>query len=135
MILKLTRQETEFIKAAGVARLGTVSGEGVPHNVPICPVLNGGKVYLASEANAQKVRNMKANPRAAIVFDVYRDSWNALRGVMLQCRARVVDEKEFKRVRRKLYNKYPKYESEAALEPDASVIVELTPEKKFTWGF
>ena len=37
--------------------------------------------------------------------------------------------------RKKPYQKYPKYESESALEPGESVIVELSPDKKFTWGF
>jgi hypothetical protein len=54
---------------------------------------------------------------------------------MFQCQTRIVDEKEFKKIRRKLYSKYPKYESEAPMEPDDSVIIELVPEKKFSWGF
>jgi hypothetical protein len=45
-----------------------------------------------------------------------------------------VDEKDFKRIRRKLYTKYPHYETDAALEPEDSVIIELIPEKKFSWG-
>jgi nitroimidazol reductase NimA-like FMN-containing flavoprotein (pyridoxamine 5'-phosphate oxidase superfamily) len=133
--VKLTKQETEFVKAQGVARLATVNGEGVPHNVPVCPILDRGKLYLGTETGAQKVKNMKTNPRAAIVFDMYRVSWNGLRGVMLQCRARIIDQKEFRKIRGKIYAKYPKYESEAPLEPGESVVVELTPQKKFTWGF
>jgi hypothetical protein len=54
---------------------------------------------------------------------------------MLQCGASVVGEAEFKRIRRKLYAKYPKYKTDAALEPDDSVIIALTPKKKFSWGF
>ena len=133
--MKLTKNETQFIKSQGVARLATVSGEGTPHNIPVCPVMDRGHVYLASETDARKVKNLQSNSRAAIVFDAYRDSWNGLRGVMLQCRARVVDEKEFRTVRRKLYAKYPKYETEAAVEPGESVIIELVPEQKFSWGF
>src|SRR5215831_5729009 len=132
--MKLTKAETAFIKQQGVARLCTVDSDGMPHNVPVCPVLDGGRVYAGSDKNAAKVRNIEAHPKAAIVFDVYRDSWKELRGVMLRCAARLVDEKEFKRIRRKLYAKYPRYEKDAALEPDDSVIIELTPEKKFSWG-
>jgi nitroimidazol reductase NimA-like FMN-containing flavoprotein (pyridoxamine 5'-phosphate oxidase superfamily) len=133
--MKLSKRETEFIKSQGVARLATVSGDRIPHNVPVCPVLDGGNVYVASESEARKVKNIRVNPWAAIVFDEYRASWTVLRGVMLQCRTRIVDEKEFKRIRRKLYSKYPKYESHAPLEPEDSLIIELTPEKKFSWGF
>lgn len=132
--MKLTKKETQFIKSQGVARLATVSGGSVPHNVPVCPVFDRGKLYIGTEADARKVKNIEANPRIAIVFDAYRDSWNGLRGVMLQCRTRVVNQEDFKKVRRKLYGKYRKYESEAALEPGESAILEFTPEKKFSWG-
>ena len=133
--MKLTKKETDFISSQGVARLATVSGEGVPHNVPVCPVFDRGKLYLASDSGARKVKNIQSNRRAAIVFDQYRDSWAGLHGVMLQCSALIVEQKQFKTIRRKFYAKYRKYESQAALEPGESVIVELSPEKKFSWGF
>jgi len=133
--LKLTRKETSFIKEQGVARLATMGEDDMPHNVPVCPLFAGNRVYVASEKGAAKVRNLQANPKAAVVFDVYRDSWKELRGVMLKCSARLVDEKEFKRIRRKFYAKYPHYEKDAPLEPDESVIIELSPEKKFSLGF
>jgi uncharacterized pyridoxamine 5'-phosphate oxidase family protein len=93
----------------------------MPHNVPVCPVLDAGKVYFGTETNAKKIRNIKANPHVAIVFDVYSNSWKKLRGILLQCEGRVVDQPEFKKIRRKLYAKYPQYETEAALEPEDSV--------------
>jgi len=134
--MKLTRVETDFIKSQGVARLATVNPDGMPHNVPICPVWERGKLYLGTEKGARKMKNIQVNPKAAIVFDVYRDNWKSLQGVMLQCVARIVDDPtEFKKIRRKLYTKYPQYPSAATLEPDDSVIIELIPEKTFSWGF
>jgi len=133
--MKLTKAEIDFIKAQGVSRIATVKANGLPHNVPVCPLWDRGKVYVASETKAVKMRNIQANPQAAIVFDVYRDSWNDLRGVMLQCDAQVVGPKDFKKIRRKLYAKYPKYEKTSPIEPEDSVIIELIPKKKFTWGF
>src|SRR5262245_28100003 len=133
--MKLSKELQDFVKAQGVARLATVGDDRVPHNVPVCPVWVDGKVYVASEKTARKVKNILSNAVATITFDVYRDSWNGLRGVMLQCKGRVVDEKLFNKIRRKLDAKYPKYATSAALEPEDSVIVELVPEKKFSWGF
>ena len=129
--MKLTKAETDFIQSQGVARIATASPDGMPHNVPVCPIWDRGKVYIGTETEARKARNLRANPNAAIVFDVYRDSWRGLRGIMLQCRARFVNEAEFKKMRRKLYAKYPRYKTDAALEPDDSVIIEFTPQKKF----
>ena len=133
--MKLTKTETDFIKKLGVCRLATVDRDGVPHNVPVCPLLDGGKVYIGSEKDAAKVKHIRANPNASIVFDVYNDSWRNLRGVALRCSAGVVGDAAFKKIRRKLYAKFPKYKTDAALEPDDSVIIELKPEKKFSWGF
>jgi len=133
--MKFTKTEIDFINSQGVARLATVNSDGAPHNVPVSPVFDGGNVYIGSEKNAVKIRNIQENPKAAIVFDVYRDSWRGLRGIMLRCHARLVAETEFKRIRRKLYAKYPKYSTDAALEPEDSAIIELIPEKKFSWGF
>ena len=132
--MKLSKKETTFINSLGVARLATVNSKRMPHSVPVCPVLSGGKVYVASEKDAAKIKNIRGNRQASIVFDVYNDSWKNLRGVMLQCRASIADKNTFERARRKLYAKYPHYESDAAIEASDSVIIELAPEKKFSWG-
>jgi nitroimidazol reductase NimA-like FMN-containing flavoprotein (pyridoxamine 5'-phosphate oxidase superfamily) len=132
--MKLTKKEINFIKPEGVARLATVGRDGVPHNVPVCPLFDRGKVYVATEKGAKKVRNIEANPHATIVFDHYRASWTGLRGVMLQCTVRIVGEKEFKSVRQKFYTKYRKYKSASPIEADDSLILELDPETKFSWG-
>ena len=133
--MQLPKGLQNFVKSQGVARIATIGDDGVPHNVPVCPVWVDGKVYVASEKTARKVKNIHSNPAATITFDVYRDSWKELRGVMLQCTGRIVDEKLFKKIRRNLYTKYPKYKTDAPLEPEDSVIIELVPEKKFSWGF
>jgi hypothetical protein len=39
----------------------------------------------------------------------------------------------FRRLRRRLYAKYPQYSREAALGDSDSVIVELTPTHVFSW--
>jgi len=133
-MMKLTKKESDFIKSQNVGRIATVSGDGMPHNVPVCPVLDGGKIYFGTEKNARKVKNIEADPRIAVVFDVYHDSWKNIRGVLLQCEGRIVDSAQFKKARRKLYAKYPQYEKQSALEPEDSVIVELSPATKFSWG-
>ena len=133
--MKLSKQLQDFIKAQGVARLATVGGDGAPHNVPVCPVWVDGMVYVGSEKGGKKVKNLQANSLAAITFDVYRDSWKGLRGVMLQCTGHIVDDKLFKKIRRKVYAKYPRYEKDAALEPEDSVIIEFLPHNQFSWGF
>jgi len=133
--VKLTKKESKFVKLRDVGRLATIDASGFPHSVPICPVLVNGHVYLASETGAKKVRNIEANSHATLVFDVYSDSWKKLRGVMLQCEAHIVNSSEFKKRRAELYEKYPQYKKASPIEAADSVILELIPVKKFSWGF
>ena len=132
--MKISNAESSFIKMLGVARVATVSAEGVPHVVPVCPLLDGSRIYFASESGAKKMHNIEANPEIAIVFDQYRESWRGLKGIMIEGHAKLVDRKTFNRVRSKLYKKYPRYESDAALEFGESSIIEVVPKKKFSWG-
>lgn len=133
--MKLTKQERSFVDTARVARVATVDAGGVPHNVPICPLLHGERIYFATETESKKARNVAAHPQAAITFDDYTEAWEYLRGIMIVGQARVVKPAEFRRIRKKLYAKYPVYRSMAPIEHGESVIVEIVPRRKATWGF
>src|SRR5207245_9254880 len=87
---KLEGEVAEFVRWARVGRLATIGPEGGPHNLPVCPVLDGDKLIVAAETRAQKVRNIEADPRVAIVFDDYVEDWTALRQVMVQGTARII---------------------------------------------
>jgi nitroimidazol reductase NimA-like FMN-containing flavoprotein (pyridoxamine 5'-phosphate oxidase superfamily) len=132
--MKLTQTEKNFVQTMRVMRIATVDADGMPHTVPVCPVLNKDKIYFGTERNATKIHNIQTNPHIAVAFDEYSEAWDYLRGVMIQGTARVVDTTEFRRVRKQIYAKYPQYESEAALGERDSVIVEIKPERKFSWG-
>jgi PPOX class probable F420-dependent enzyme len=134
-VTKLTGAAAEFVRWARVSRVATVSAEGVPHLVPVCHVLVGGKLYVGSGNDATKVRNLQANPRITLTVDDYSDQWSSLKGVMVQGRARLIPRgPEFARAREALYDKYPQYSKEAALAPSDSVVIEITPSRVFTWG-
>jgi nitroimidazol reductase NimA-like FMN-containing flavoprotein (pyridoxamine 5'-phosphate oxidase superfamily) len=132
--MKLTAKEKAFVECVRVARLATVSSDGVPHNVPVCPVFERNKIYFGTERRAKKVRNIESNPSVTAVFDEYSEAWDYLRGVMFQGKARIVNAREFREFRKKIYAKYAQYERSAPLEERDSVIVEVTPEQKFSWG-
>ena len=132
--MKLTKAEKDFMQSMRVMRVATVDSDGVPHNVPVCPVLDKDRIYFGTERKARKIRNIKANPRVTVVLDEYTEAWDYLRGVMIQGKARIVTAAEFRRLRKQIYAKYPQYESKAALGERDSVIVEVKPDKKFSWG-
>jgi nitroimidazol reductase NimA-like FMN-containing flavoprotein (pyridoxamine 5'-phosphate oxidase superfamily) len=132
--MKLTAKEKAFVECVRVARLATVSSDGVPHNVPVCPVFERNKIYFGTERKAKKVRNIESHPSVTVVFDEYSEAWEYLRGVMFQGKARTVSAQEFRQFRKKIYAKYAQYERSAPLGERDSVIIEVTPEQKFSWG-
>ena len=67
--MRLKKGEREFLAFQRVCRLATVSRKGVPHNVPVCLILEGDRIYFASEATAVKVRNIRATGHVALAFD------------------------------------------------------------------
>jgi PPOX class probable F420-dependent enzyme len=67
-----------------VAMLATVSGEGVPHLVPVVFAVHDHVVYTAVDAKrktTQRLRrlaNIEANPRVTMLVDHYDHDWTQL---------------------------------------------------------
>ncbi len=134
--MRFKKAEIEFIGLTRVCRLATVDQAGAPSCVPVCPVLDGKRIYFGTEASARKVRNLKMNNHVALVYDDYSEAWSSLRGIMIKGKGRIVEKGPvFRKARRLLYGKYPQYEEQAALEEGESAIVEVTPLRIFSWGF
>lgn len=135
MAYRLRGKELAFIRAQRVARLATAGPGGQLHNVPVCTVAIGGKLYFASEADSRKVKNIRQNPRVAVIFDEYDEDWSKLRGVMVVGKAAVIEKgATFHRARLALYRKYRQYRKMEPIEEGESVIVVVTPEGTFAWG-
>ena len=133
--MRLKKDLAKLLTWERIVRVATVSPRGVPHVVPVAHVLADGKLYFASDPGARKLRNLRANPQVAMTVDVYVDDWSHLMGVMIQGRARMFDRgPQWRRIRTLLYEKYPQYPEESALEERETVIVEVTPTNVFSWG-
>jgi len=125
---QLTPDERRMLDLARFARLATVSPSGAPHVVPVCPVLDGDRVIIASEDNI-KVRNLRAEPRAALVFDDSPEDWLRIAMVMVQGSVEIVtaEDPRWLEWRQMLYAKYPQYQPLAEIE-EASVMLVLSIE-------
>lgn len=131
----LTKTVARLIDRERVCRVATAGRRGMPHLVPVCQVVAGGKIYFGSGADGRKARNLAENPRVALTVDLYAEDWTHLKGVMVQGRATLIaGGPKFRRVRALLYRKYAQYRREAALDESDSVVVEVTPTRVFTWG-
>jgi PPOX class probable F420-dependent enzyme len=133
--MKLKKSVAELIQWERVCRVATAGRRGVPHLVPVCHVLQGGKIYFATGDDGRKVKNLKENPRVTVTVDCYSDAWTGLKGVMVQGRAKLIEGgPRFRKIRALLYKKYPQYPREAALAESDSVVIEVAPLRVFSWG-
>jgi len=133
--MKLKKSLAEMIQWERVCRVATAGKGGMPHLVPVCHVLHNGKIHFASGDDGRKMKNLADNPRVTVTVDSYSDLWPALRGVMVQGTAKLIEGgPRFRRIRALLYKKYPQYPREAALSESDSVVVEVTPVRVFSWG-
>ena len=133
--MRLKQSLAKLIEWERVCRVSTVSASGVPHLVPVCHVLVDGKIYFASETGAKKVENLKRNPHVTVTVDLYSDEWSSLKGVMVQGEASIIGASpRFRKIRKRLYEKYPQYPEMSAIGERDSVVVEVTPSHAFSWG-
>jgi nitroimidazol reductase NimA-like FMN-containing flavoprotein (pyridoxamine 5'-phosphate oxidase superfamily) len=133
--MRLKRSVARLVMWERVCRVATVGKRGVPHLVPVCHVVADGKIYFASGDDGRKVLNIRENPKVAVTVDLYSDDWAHLKGVLIQGTTQLIERgPRFRRIRRLLYDKYPQYPDEAALDESDSVIVEVTPDHVLTWG-
>jgi nitroimidazol reductase NimA-like FMN-containing flavoprotein (pyridoxamine 5'-phosphate oxidase superfamily) len=133
--MRLRKVEREFVAYQRVCRVATVSRDGRPHNVPVCPILEKDRIYFASAADGVKVQNVRATGQMALVYDEYTDAWPGLKGVLIRGTGRIIEAgPTFRRIRTLLYRHFPQYESHAPLEEKQSVIIEVAPTRTFSWG-
>jgi PPOX class probable F420-dependent enzyme len=128
----LTEAQTEFLRWARVGRLATVSADGAPHVVPVCPVLDGEEVVFLVMSGTAKLRNLRGEPRVALVIDDYREDWDANAGLLIQGSARFLEGADWERARGLLNDKFTQYPTMWPIERDPIVAVE--PERVVSWG-
>ena len=133
--MRLRKASAKLLARERVCRVATAGKDGMPHVTPVCHVLADGKIYFATGGDSQKVRHLRANPHLAVLVDLYTDDWSWLKGVMVQGTARLLRRgPEFRKIRTLLYQKYPHYPDESAVEESDDVIVEVTPARVASWG-
>lgn len=73
-----------LLAGARIGRLATVTGNGLPHVIPVCFALAGDLIYSAvdhkpkSTQDLKRLANIRANPAAELVVDHYEEDWSQL---------------------------------------------------------
>lgn len=85
MTVAWSNAELEFLRSQRVGRLATVGGSGWPHVMPVLYQV-GEDGSFEFDADGVKLRNLAAEPRAALVIDAS----GPRRGISVQGRTRLV---------------------------------------------
>jgi pyridoxamine 5'-phosphate oxidase family protein len=100
-----------------LGRLATVDPSGLPHVVPVGWSYNAelGTIDVSGRnfAASRKFRNVRANPKAALVVDDVLPPWRP-RSVMVQGRAEAVDPPDG--------------------DPGAQALIRIFPDRILSWG-
>lgn len=125
-----------------VARLATVGADGRPHLVPFTFALDipgagadpgppGDRIYSAVDAkpktstDLRRLRNIRANPRVAVLADHYEDDWGELWWVRADGRAAILDDPAaMAPALALLAARYPQYREQPPGGPVISIQVE-----------
>jgi PPOX class probable F420-dependent enzyme len=126
--VRLTEEETRTrLAGARVGRLATVGGDGQPHVVPVTFAVDGDLIYTAVDykpkksANLRRLRNIRENPRVALLVDHYAENWDELWWARVDGWASVVeDEQALQDPLDVLANRYEQYRER---RPSGPVIV------------
>jgi len=126
--VRLTEEETRTRLANGrVARLATVGGDGQPHVVPVTFAVDGDLIYTAVDhkpkksANLRRLRNIRENPRVALLVDHYAENWDELWWARVDGWASVVEDEQA--LQDPLDVLVSRYEQYGELRPSGPVVV------------
>ena len=122
----LTPAEARFVSDARVGHVATARAGRWPHVVPVCHVLDGDRILIAS-AYDRKIADLRENASISYCVDAYSEDWdNELAQVIVSGEAYLIESgPEFMRDRGLLYEKFPQYERVAPIEEGSSVIIEF----------
>jgi len=123
---------------ARVARVGTTDGQGRIHLVPIVFALEDDCFYSLSDAGprlARRLRNLRHDPRVAILIDGYDEDWSQVWWVRLRGTGRVLESgPEWELARRLLREKYSQYAT-APAEEGAGPVMAVDVEQWSGWAY
>jgi PPOX class probable F420-dependent enzyme len=117
--------------SSAVARLSTVRPDGGPHVVPMVFALVDDTVYSAVDAKPkrsralQRLANIRAEPRCALLVDHYDDDWRQLWWVRADGLGEVIDRPSDAHPGiRALVQRFPQYRDDPPIGPLLVVAVE-----------
>jgi nitroimidazol reductase NimA-like FMN-containing flavoprotein (pyridoxamine 5'-phosphate oxidase superfamily) len=131
LILELTIEELNFVNKNECCRLATCS-RNKPHVVPVSYIYSEGFFYIATDYKTKKLFNIKNNPYASIVIDIYKPFNH--KGIVINGGVDLVESgKSFHYIYNLFFNKFEWVRKNPWTEGE-SPFLKIIPKSKASWG-
>ena len=134
--IQFTQEElAAFLARPHKAALATIDKEGFPHVVAMGYRYKDGVIYMTSYGKAQKVVNVRRNPKVGVMVEV-GERYADFRGVMIRGRCEVIEDRQVVKETMRLAGESA---TEAAVPSGAAssvpkrVVLKITPYKIASW--
>lgn len=127
----------EILNRRTVACLATQNDDGSTHLTAVWFLHENGRIYIATQSQTRKARNLRARPNASLMVDVREPS--AERGVAGVCTAALLSGTRAAEIIARIHRRY--LSAAAMADPGVGavfakmddVVIELTPKKWTSW--
>ena len=129
-------EQAAFFRERKKAALATIDKDGYPHVVAMNYFARDGAFYMTSYGKAQKVLNVRRNPKVALMVEV-GDEYSELRGVMIRGRCEILEGEAA--VRAAFEGRAVAQANPGRMNPGAAtsapkrVVLKIVPEKVISW--
>jgi PPOX class probable F420-dependent enzyme len=137
--IRLTEPEAaDFVRAHRKAALATLDRDGFPHLVAMNFYEKDGAYWMTSYAKAQKVLNIRRNPKVALMIEA-GEAYGELRGLMVRGRCEIIEGEDAVRgafaamaaARGATYRR-PEAAQDSAPK---RVVLKVVPDKTVSWDY
>jgi PPOX class probable F420-dependent enzyme len=136
-LIKFNREEQEqFLNKNLKGALATLDKNGFPHVVAMNYFYIDGAIYMTSYGKAQKVVNIRRNPKVGVMVETGR-SYGELQGVMVRGHCEIIEDPE--QVQRSLraigqkQGQRSEVPRQATTSMPKRVVLKIVPEKITSW--
>lgn len=134
-------QIEELLAQPVLARIATANPDtGQPHVVPVWFWWDGQVVWISAFDSTRKIRDLRRNPRIAVLIEPPVPTGKPVEAVLFEGRAELIkDPATVGRISTVIYTRYMGEEGVKAADPQSwivdpeNTIIRLAPEKTYTW--
>ena len=129
-------EQAAFFRERKKAALATIDKDGFPHVVAMNYVARDGAFYMTSYGKAQKVVNVRRNPKVALMVEI-GDTYAELRGVMIRGRCEILEDHDT--VKAAFESRAEAQSNPSPVQPGARasapkrVVLKVVPQKVISW--